>query len=71
MGNSLHVVGLLERTSNRGLRTYVPPGEMPVGSRSIFHVSYSPEGWVAVENIIPERGEWFVCEKVPMTEEMK
>ena len=54
-----------------GLRPYIPPGEMPVGSRSIFHFDYIPEGWDTFEYILPESGEWFVCEKMLMTGEVK
>ena len=54
----------MAREPDKGLRPYVPPGEMPVGSRSIFHFDYIPEGWDTFEYILPESGEWFVCEKV-------
>ena len=70
VGNSLHVVGLLERTSNKGLRPYIPPGEMPEGSRAIFHADHIPKGWFAADYVLHDSYEWFVCEKL-MTGEKK
>ena len=54
-----------------GLRPYIPPGEMPAGSRSIFHNLYIPEGWIVLEFVVKDSLGWFVCEKMMMTGEMK
>ena len=54
-----------------GLRPYIPPGEMPLGTRLIFHESHIPPGWVIYEPVVVGSGEWFLCERVGVTEEMK
>ena len=61
-----------------GLRPYVPPGEMPVGTRLIFYGSHIPPGWVVYEAVVDYLAsdavvqgsdQWFVCEKMMMTGE--
>ena len=51
-----------------GLRPYIPPAQMPVGTRLIFHESHIPSGWVVYEPVVLGSGQWFLCEKMMMTE---
>ena len=49
------------------LRPYIPPDEMPLGTRLIFHREHIPLYWLAREYVLEDSNEWFVCEKIGET----